>query len=246
MIKTFSPGIAWYAEQVRSGTPFSIVRMSDLLRNACPYVPSKYVPGHKNLGAEIFRIWAQPEGVNMCREVVLGTHEHPRYWPAIWHQDNLRRRGELGRIEKWLEENKLLGLTWHDGGVWKEAVERGEFYIMIKTLKEQKLPVILFGPERIQPAADKLDAKLVSVPFPAPPSRASIGWSAHLRDPCIALFSISILGKAAIQHLFPIIGHHSFLIDCGSIWDALCGHKERPYQKTLTPELIERNWGNDV
>ena len=245
MISTFSPSVRWYADEIMSNEPFSLVRFNDILRNGCPGVPCKYVPGHKNLGAEMFRVWAFPKAVQVCRDTVLGTHQHPRYWPAVWHQDNLERRGWLSVIEKWLGEHGLLDLTWHHGGVWQQAVLKGQFHIIVRTLREQSLPIVFVGPERTRPAAERLNAD----EFITVPPLANHDSIPHIKQsvlafdyPSVVSFAASIPGKAAIQQLFPMIGHHSYLIDFGSVWDALCGVKERMYQGDLTPERIELNW----
>jgi len=238
-IPTFSPGIEWYATQVRSGTPLSLVRYGEGdLRTAVPPLPLKAKKG-------AYGFWYDhPEAVEDFTLSLLNTPNHLDYFPAIWHQGNIIKWHWMPKLKRWLRDNNLDWIKWHRGRVWRLAMDKDKLYVFINAMKEQPLPIVMVGPERIRPAADRMNAELlVTHPTEAYFQKDGIKNLLLSLPPSFITFSAGGTAKMLISELFPLIGHQSFLIDFGAYWDYLCGNKIRKQQKLLPPERLARNWG---
>lgn len=237
MIPMFSPGIRWYADEIRAGRPFSFIRYGEgEWRFIVPQLPEK-------TGRDGF--WRLREAQDALRHTLLNCHSHDRYFPAISHQQYLHAHKWLSPVKKWLRDSKLDWIRWHHGLVWRAAVERNKMSVVVSAIREQRLPVIVVGPKAIRSVGDKLRAaKFIQIhPTQAYWDRAKIEREIlDFGKPALISFSAGCNTKMMIHSLFPQIGHHSIMLDFGAAWEGLCGHKTRPYHMSLTAERIRRNW----
>lgn len=241
MIPTFSPGVEGYARCIRAGFPFSLTRYGEGEWRVI--VPEMYVKKQR-----VYSEWHAEEAQNALRFTLLEYHREMNYCPAIWHQRYYARDGRDEKIEGWLSRHDLTDIPWHDGRVWRRAIENDNFYHIVSAIRECPLPLVFVGPHTIHNIVDrKFDvAKFV----PVHPTHAYYDrWSTAetillLKEPSLISFSVGGTTNILIHALFPHIGHHSLMIDFGATWEVLAGknRRVRPYAKKLTWQRIQKNW----
>ena len=118
-------------------------------------------------------------------------------------------------------------------------------HVIVSAIRKQKLPVIVIGPKRIALAAKKLDATGFIQIKPQGAywdlgkiERKILG----IGRPALFSFSAGPNANILIHKLWPKIGKHSFMIDFGATWDALCGNNTRPYHRDLDERRLRLNW----
>lgn len=237
-IPTLDPGIEWYADQILSAKPFSFVRYGEgEWRFIVPDIPEK---------SGRYSFWKFDEAQEKLRQTVLKCHDADRYFPALWHQPHLNAHGWLDQVKKWFSDNSLGWIKWHRGRVWRLATEGNRMGVVVSAIREQKLPVIVVGPQRISRTVKELGAKKF---IPIHPRQAYWDIEAieqellNFDNPAFISFSAGCNTKMMIHSLWPKIGHHSFMVDFGATWDGLCGNKTRPYHRSLDAKRMRVNWG---
>jgi len=248
-----TPGVEFYAQRVRDSDPFTLIRYGEgELRLAVPSLPAKGSGSQRIRGLRYMResakIWAREANREAFRETVVGLHRHPRYFPALWHLNIMHKCGWLDDIEGWLNKVGLGDVEWHDGWVWRIAVEKQRLGIMMGAIRTQPLPIVVVAPERMRSIEGKLPiAKFVISPIPSSPPDVPTMMEGVLEveGPALVILCAGVAGKILTHRLFPQIGEHSFLIDFGATLDGMCGNRVRGYHgpKALTKEAIKRNWG---
>lgn len=235
MIELYSPGIGYYAHRIRHGPSFAFVRYGE---GEWKTIVSD-IPLQKKS-----RLGRNPDVRAAFQRTIIKCHQNDNYKVALWHQEYfihvMRRQAEL---EAWIKRNVPAWVKWYDGRIWRATVEQGQLYPLIRAMREQKLPIILVGPQRI--------ARRIGIPVTqhivTHPKRV---WQERKRiekeilkfgRPALVAFSASGATKILIHNLWPAIGQHSYLIDFGAMWDGLCGFKTRPFHRRLTPALIRKN-----
>jgi len=245
-IPTFSPGVGYYAKRVLEGEPFSLVRYGNgEWKLIVPDLPEWRRRRGKDSKppSPLRQMWESPTGRKATRESFLLTPKEENYFPAIWHQPMSRARGWLPVVKRFLVENGLEDLPWHDGNVFKDAVETDRMERMVLALRSQPLPVFLIGPDHLSLLGDYLPVERhVVTHMMLHPVDDVLRLEEEVlacSQPGIFAFSCAIVGKILVQRLYPLLGQESFLIDFGSSWDGYCGHKSRGYHKSLTPKRIK-------
>jgi hypothetical protein len=236
-IPVYSPGIKWYADEIRANRPFSFVRYGEgEWRFIVPALPEKR-------GKDSF--WKLKEAQDSLRHTVLKCHHAKRYFPALFHQRHLASRGWLRPMMDWLAYHELDWIEWYDARVWRTATEHDQMHVIVAAIRESKLPVVVVGPKCIQDTVGKLGAiKFIQVhPTQAYWNIAEIEKQIlAIKQPALFSFSVGCNTKMMIHSLWPKIGAHSFMIDFGASWEGLCGGKTRPYHHSLTHHRIRKNW----
>lgn len=236
-----SPGLQFYADEIVAGCPFSLVRYGEgEWRSLHPDMQKK-----KN---HIYSEWREAAAQKRLRDTLLNYHRHPRYWPAIWHQRAYATGERMGQIKRWLKENNLNDIPWHDGRLWRRAIEEDHnISIFVKGLKGASQPIIVVGPDRIKAIGKhiKLHAFIPIHPTHAYYDIDKIKTTIRNmvpEDGAVICFSAGGTACILIHDLFPELGDKCFLIDCGAFWEALVGMKTRPYHKELDERKVEKLW----
>lgn len=238
-IPVFSPGINWYADEILKGNPFSLARYGEgEWRVVIPAIPVK----KQNLYSE----WRDEEAQDAMRHTLIEYHRHDRYFPAIWHQRAYAKDGRLNKIKTWLAENDLENIPWHDGRLWRRAVENDRVFAIVNAIRKQPLPLVVVGPDRVRHTMTKRFrmSKFIDIH----PTHAYYDHDRIVErvlsfdEPALISFSAGGTANILIHTLFPEIGDRSFMIDFGALWEGLSGKRVRPYQRALTRDRIEKNW----
>jgi len=226
-MKLKSPGLEFYADQLRNGKPFSFVR---------------YGNGEWDCILELYhrtRSGSQTFSPGLRKALIasLSTPRKGAYFPAMQSLSFLKRVKLLPKIEAWLAYNSP-GWTWHNGEVFHKASMHGRMFPLVEAM--QKHRVVVVGPKW-----------LLSLPFASTfvPVSTRNCWKdvdkieRQLRDlrNVVISFSAGPATKVLIHRLQPVIGKHSWLIDFGSLWDPYGGMKSRKYHGRVTPEVQRRN-----
>ena len=244
-IEVFSPGAEWYAEEILSGMPFTFVRYGEgEWRTVVPKVPHKNF-SHPRERTHFKTIWNDPKSgaEEMLRGAVLNHHDHERYWTAMWHFRHLNHYNWLVPIKKWQDKN-LGDVTWHDGYVWRRAIEGGRFGPIVHALREQRLPIVVVGPEALAELKDRLPIAdhIVIHRWAAYYQMFEIEDAMRAQPPSLFILCGGGPVKIIANKLFPDIGEESTMIDFGASWEGLLGHIARRYFKRIKPGTLRRNW----
>lgn len=237
MIKLYSPGVGYYAHRVRRGPPFALVRYGEgEWKPIVPEIPLRGKSGY----------WRKPKERAILQRTIIECHRDENYKVALWHQRHFTVEiGKQAELEAWIGKNVPPWVEWYDGRIWRMTVERDQSYPLIRAMREQRLPIILVGPKRI--------ARIGRIGFPVARHIVThpnqVWWERGeiekkilgFGKPALISFSAGCATKVLIHDLWPVIGHHSYLIDFGAMWEGLCGHKTRPFHRGLTPARIRKN-----
>lgn len=119
--------------------------------------------------------------------------------------------------------------------------------VVVDALRSQPLPLVLVGPHHLTPLTKLLP---IHTHIPTSLALSPIRDLPLLREkvfncprPAIYMFSASGIGKTITQHLFPVLGEESFMIDFGATWDGYCGITSRGYHQRITEKEIEATFG---
>jgi len=245
-IQVFSPGLDYYVQEILSGIPFTLVRYGEgEWRTVVPSVPHKTF--HGPLQRQVFqKIWNDPKtgAEEMLRAAILNHHDHERYWAAMWHFKHLKQYHWLPTIKRWQDKKLGKDIVWHDGSIWRVAIEKGVFYPVIAALREQRLPIVVVGPGQLTGLGNRLpihDHILID------------RWGAFYemdmmeeemlkQPPCLFILCGAGPAKIVANKLFPEIGEQSTMIDFGASWEGLLGHPARRYFREMSKEKLEQNW----
>jgi hypothetical protein len=251
-MNVITPGVPFYASRVRDNDPFTLVRYGEGdLRLAVPTLVAKgddpRSRGKRDTQANA-KMWAIKSARILFRRTLEDLHRSPRYFPALWHLNIMQRSNRLERIEEWLSEIGLDDVEFHDGSVWRIAVEKHQLGTMMNAIRASSLPIVVVAPKRMESIQNRLPvAKFITSPIPCGPNVVSIFVEEILAvdEPALIILSAAAAAKVLIHRLFPSIGEHSFMIDFGASLDGLCGNRVRGYHgpRQLTKAAIEKNWG---
>jgi hypothetical protein len=245
-IRVFSPGVQWYADEILSGVPFTLVRYGEgEWRAVVPKVPRKTF-ARATERKEFKRIWNNPESGAEAelRKAVLNHHNHPRYWAAMWHFRHLARYHWLPSIKGWQDRNLGKDRVWHDGYVWRRAVEKGEFYPVVEALREQGLPIVVVGSDLLTGLSDRLPIAhhIVIHRWEAYYHMDEIRQAMLAQPPSLFIMCGGGPAKMLANWLFPVIGEQSFMIDFGASWEGLLGFRARRYFDHIPRHVIRQSW----
>lgn len=236
MTSLFSPGVDWYADQVKSGEPFTLIRYGEgdfrvIVPTLTPKGEDPDFRGRKEY-FESAVAWAEPVARAMFRDTFANLYDHPRYWVALWHLNVMKSTGRLERILSWLEEVGLSDHAWHNGRIWRTAVEDLTMGKMMDAMRTQPLPIVVVAPDRMRSIKKRLPVHtFIESPMPCGPDDVSpmVESILKVKNPCLLIFCASIVGKIAIHRLFPVIGEESAMIDFGANLDGICGNSPIGY-----------------
>jgi len=232
-MKVKNPGLSYYVSRIESGYPFSFVRFGDgewtagILRDR----------NRTTSGSQALDI---PELQKDMRRVFTNCHVARNYIPS------LRPTSLKPEVETWLEGNVPKGVVWHDCRVFYLNSAHGKLFPFIDALQHLDIPIVLVGPVRLWTLRFSgllPEAKLIVTPDVDcyVLKGQLIEQILNIKQPACIMFTAGPAAKVMIHQLYPVIGHHSYLLDLGSLWDVYVGHVTRKYHKTMTLETIEKN-----
>lgn len=237
MVETNSPGVAYYADRILTGKPFSFLKYGDgEMRLVIPDMPmnprlvSQWVPNKK--------FYAEP---------LLNCPVDDNFIFALWRQDFFKKSKLEKVYETWLKKNIPKGVLFHDGAVWMNALNAGELYPIIGAIRSQSLPVVIVGPERLRHLERltgwNIERHIITHPWAAwQHVNYAEGEIRGFKRPALFVFAAGPL-KLLIYKLWPFLGKHSTMIDFGSVLDPLCGFCSRRGFWNLTLSTLWRNLG---
>ena len=252
-MKITTPGVSFYASQVKENRPFTLVRYGEGdLRLAVPTLTAKGDDPHsRGLKEERANahLWARPGDRHAFRSTLAHLYDSPRYWVALWHLGVMKRSHRLGKIEAWLTQVGQIDREFHDGSVWRVAIEKRQLGEMMDAIRSQPLPIVVVAPKRMNAIKKRLPvARFVPTTFPCGLDYvpALMEGVLEVGKPSLIIVCAAAAGKVLIHRLFPLIGEESFMIDFGASLDGLCGNRVRRYHgpRVLPSTAIERNWGH--
>lgn len=233
MIEPFNPGLQYYVDKIKVGDCFTFIRLGDgewsaIMQDRAITSSRSQTLNHSSLKQA------------MCK-VIERAPDNPRYILA------LRRTSYRAGITEWLEQHTPAYVRFHDSTVFYKASKKGQFYPFVKALRELKVPIKLVGPERLA----ALDPNV----FPIAehiviPGRNCWAQRQHIlnqalsnREPAFYLLSAGPAAKPFAWSIHHHVGKHSFVIDCGSLWDPYVGKRTRTYHKGMLkrPAVIRKN-----
>lgn len=195
------------------------------------------------------KLW--PEG-SVLREAFKDTVRNApvaeNYQAAMWHIPFLKEQVKVWPlVTEWLDQNAPKGLQWYSGRVWWQGLVDGTLAPFLDAMRMQELPIILVGPERIRGLGE-----VIGVPIKwhfQIALKKAVQQMTEIKEgllafdkPALICFSAGAAGKLVIHDLYPQIGHHSYLIDFGAVWEGLMGMHTRTFHKTvLTPKALKRS-----
>jgi len=235
MIKVLKPGIQYYADRIKGGQPFSLIRFGD----------GFFVLANPEIrrSKRLERQGKRPGLVEAAINTLRGCPVHDNFIVGLWQQHWFARFHYTEIYENWIAQNMDSRLQFHHGRVWVSAIHAGEFFPIIDAMKGLKLPVKVIGPSWLQSLGrvtglnvrrhyctdmemcwfmhDSLKEELLD----------------HAKEPSIYLFCAGSL-KSLIVELWPTVGQNSFMLDFGGALNVLCGYHMAktgpPWDVTLT------------
>lgn len=222
----FAPGLQFYVDKLNNGERFAFTRYGngewDCIFNLYPRTRS---------GSQTFT-------PTLRRALTATLTDHPagQSYAAMQSVQFLERVKLLQHIEPWVTQN-APALQWHDGEVWAKASRNGTLFPFVEAIR--KYNVVVVGPPH-----------LLTLPFARVfvPVKARNCWddvdkltdvlSAHTE--AVILFSAGPTAKVLIHRLYPQL-KHSWMIDCGSLWDVYCGVRSRRYHKSILSDVLHKN-----
>ena len=237
MVDTYSPGIEYYANRILTGEPFSFLKYGDgEMRLIIPDMP---------MNPRLLSKWFPPK--KFYAEPLRGCPVDENFIFALWRQDFFKKARRAREYEGWLKKNVPDGVVFHDGAVWMDALVSGRLYPIIEAIRLQSRPVIIVGPERLRHLGRLTGWNIERYIFTHPLA----AWE-HLKfteeeirgivKPALFVFAAGPM-KLLIHSLWSSIGHHSTMIDFGSVLDPLCGFCTRQGFWNLTLGTLRRNLG---
>ncbi len=153
--------------------------------------------------------------------------------PYILGMQPLALRVNAQEIHAYLKDRKLK-FEWVNADVLHRANIDGKLGDLLEALSTRSC--VLVGPERLKPIADKLNATLVQVPV-------HNAWTAYegvltalerlaAKDEVI-LYCSGMMSNVLIHDIWSLYRDSVTQIDCGSVFDPLCGLATRSYHKKL-------------
>lgn len=228
MVKLFAPGLDYYVQRIEQGT-FSFQRYHDGEWKAI-------VPGAASLLFPPQRIvWSIEKECAILRNTVLKCHRHPNYMMAMFTEIVSPR---FRPIQRWIAANAPRWIKWHNDKVFQNAALGGRLFPFVQAIKRQSLPVVIVGPQYLSRMPLNVTHHIVTPPVEEWPrlwyERDRIKEAIlALGKPAFISFSAGMAVNVLIHELWPVIGCHSYMIDVGSLWDGLCGKRNRGWHHRL-------------
>jgi hypothetical protein len=147
-----------------------------------------------------------------------------------------------GKINAWLQRNKLTDLAWHDADALamhraNYAKDHERWFSALR-----RYPVVLVGP----PWLEQLRIRIPNIVFiPTPITNAFLQLPrleddirrsvASLGKPYVVSVSCGMPAGLLVDRVYSDLGEHAWLLDMGSFYDLHVGKLSRKYMRTLAP-----------
>jgi hypothetical protein len=232
-MKTITPGLDYYIQRIKSEEPFSFVRYGDGEWSAA------ILKDRPRTGSGSQAL----DDVNLQHEMQTSLKNPPlsdTYIMALRPGSVLKSK----TISQWLTRNVSPEVQWHDCRVFAHASIKGELYPLIETLKALTIPLVFVGPSWLEKLGGIFpNAYHLQVPDRDAYRNKQFIYAQILGVLPTALVSLSVgpTTKILISQLFPMMGHKTFLLDFGSLWDVFCNCKSRSYHRSMKPATYRRN-----
>jgi hypothetical protein len=225
--------LGFYVDMLRRGEPFSFARFGDGEWNAILGVQGANCDGH-----EYF-----PElGVDLRAALI----DKKDYFYSIQG----RAIKYLGKgIRRFVKKNNVK-IEWHDSDIFHQCDNAGTLFPLVEQLRTMKTVVI--GPAHLRVLDKSVFAYAHFIEIP--PKNCYLdkdkicGLIADYyrgKGPAVFCFSASMTANVLIHELFSLMGHDSWLIDFGSLWDCYVGVDSRGGKsRKYWDVLIHQNTGN--
>lgn len=166
----------------------------------------------------------------------------PNYYLGMQSVRYLERQEMWGDITNWLQKNARKS-RWCNGEVWVKASIHGHLFQLLDQLR--RMLVVVVGPPWLRALSHETFTyvKFIEVsPTDCFKDYRNI-YNQVLDCPRGAVFSISAgpTTKVLIHDVFDQIGHHSWLVDFGSLWDVYAGRNTRRYHARIKGDLLRLN-----
>lgn len=224
-----NPGLGYYVDRIKSGTPFSFIRLGDgewstIMRDR----------SRTSSGSQDIRLPKLRQGMI---KLITNRPGSPNYILA------LRQTSYRAGIQNWLNEN-APDVAWHDCTVFYKASKKGWLFPFIDALRNLEVPLVIVGPERL----GKLRGILPVAHHIKIPGKDCFVLRDRILEDCLSIegpaffsFTAGPGAKVFIYNLWHRIGKKSFMLDLGSLWDVYVGKRTRRYHKQVKGEILRRN-----
>jgi hypothetical protein len=227
-----SPGLSYYVDKMSKGEIFTFSRFGDGEWAAILRESGKNCDGHEYY----------PELGQRLRKAV---NEQYGYMYAF-QPFAMKAYGQ--KITRYLKKNNVKP-TWHYADVFHHANSAGELFPLVNQLRAMN--VVMVGPDYLKGLPEKAFPCQQFIEIPSKNCFLRIN---DIQDKVIAAgqnsqnlvfaFSASMMTKAIIHEVFPVLGGKHWLIDFGSLWDIYAGVKSRTvYSKLDWTSIIKKNLG---
>jgi len=233
MIDVFSPGLQYYVDKMNAGEPFTFIRLGDgewsaIQQDRGITSSRSQTLNHKSLQQGMIKVIAR-------------APDDPRYILS------LRRTSYRANITAWLEQHTPGHVRFHDCTVLYKASKKGQLYPFVEALRGLEVPIKVVGPERLAALDPRVFPIAQHIVIPGRNCWAMreriIAEALQKRNPVCYLLTAGPAAKVFAWSLFQRVGQHSWIIDCGSLWDPYVGKRTRTYHKGMlkNPAIIQRN-----
>jgi hypothetical protein len=235
MMDIFNPGLQYYVDKLNAGDVFTFIRLGDGEWSAIQQDRVRTSSGSQTLNHKSLQ-----QGMI---KVIARAPDDPKYILA------LRRTSYRANITGWLEQHAPKHVKFHDCTVLYKASKKGQLYPFVETLRNLNVPIKLVGPERLSALDPRVFSIGQHIQIPGKNCWAQreriLEEALRARDPACYLVTAGPAGKVFCWSLFQRVGQHSWIIDCGSLWDPYVGRRTRTYHKRLlnNPDILWKNLG---
>lgn len=233
MIEPFNPGLQYYVNLMNQDRPFTFIRLGDGEWSAITQQRARTSSGSQSLNHKSLQ-------QGMCKVIAQAPND-PRYILA------LRRTSFRENILDWLAQNTPPHVVWHDCTVLYKASKKGQLYPFIQALRNLDVPIVVVGPQRHTGLNGRVFPIHRHVVIPGKDCWAQreriVTEALRDRNPACYLLTAGPAAKVFAWSMFQRVGQHSWIVDCGSLWDPYVGKRTRQYHKGMlnNPAIIERN-----
>jgi len=233
MIDVLSPGLHYYVDKLNRREPFTFIRLGDGEWSA--------IMGDRNITSSHSQTLNHSSLRAGMSKVIERAPNDPRYILA------LRQTSYRANIVAWLEAHTPPHVHFHDSTVLYKASKKGQLHPFIEALRNLEVPIVLIGPERLAGLNKVVFNIGRRVEIPGRNCWAQrehiVAEALKVRVPSCYLISAGPAAKPFAWSIFHKVGQHSWVIDCGSLWDPYVGKRTRTYHKGMlnNPAIIRRN-----
>jgi hypothetical protein len=237
-IRTHDVTVKDLAQRIEARQPFSLVR----------YGEGEFRIIVEELGTKLpaFPFWFDDDGRRTLRDAFEHSPVADNFYTLIWHQQFLQDSGWLEFMEKWIANHTPHSLKFYDGWLWRKALTAGRLYPFIEAVRDSGLPVVIVGAQWLKQLNDATgwDIRKHVVTHK---TRAFFQKDEMIEavldfpSPAIVCFSCGSISNVAITELYQKVGNEKFLINCGAMWDPLCGNASRIFHHRLSDKVKRWN-----